>query len=170
MVNVGEPAPDFNAVDCQGRPVRLSDFRGRRVVLFFFPKSFSISCTVEVRAFRDNHARIRALGAELIGVSVDRYATQCEFAAKEGVQFTLLGDESRAISRAYGVLWPVLNVDRRVTFVLDEGGVVREVLRHEVRVGRHLDDVLRLLSATPPPQAPPPGTPPGAPPAGGPAA
>ncbi|MCI0673037.1 MAG: peroxiredoxin family protein [Myxococcaceae bacterium] len=145
MPHIGEPALDFAAVDCNGRTVRLQELRGRRVVLFFFPKSFSIACTLEVRAFRDNHARIQALGAELIGVSVDRPATQCEFAAREGVRFTLIGDESRDISRAYGVLWPILNVDRRVTFFIDEEGIVRDIIRHEVRVGRHLDDVLALL-------------------------
>jgi thioredoxin-dependent peroxiredoxin len=153
MPNIGEPAPDFTAVDCQGRTVRLSDFCGRRVVLFFFPRSFSIACTIEVRAFRDNHARIQELGAELIGVSVDTYATQCAFADREGVRFTLVGDESRDISKAYDVLWPVLNVDRRVTFFIDEAGIVRDVIRHEVRVGRHLDDVLERLHETPAPAA-----------------
>lgn len=149
MLKVGDTAPDFTAVDCQGRTVSLSDFRGRRTVLFFFPKAFTLGCTIENRAFRDNHALIRSLGAELIGVSVDSVKRQCEFAERENIRFTLIGDESKAIGRAYGVLWPVLDVDRRVTFILDEGGRVEHVIHHEIRVYRHLDDVLAWLRAHP---------------------
>lgn len=156
MIQVGAPAPDFTATDCQGRPVSLSSLRGRRVVLFFFPKAFTIGCTLETRAFRDNHALIQRLGAELVGVSVDSVRTQCEFAAKEDIHFALLGDEQRHISRAYDVLWPVLKVDRRVTFIIDPAGTVESIIRHEVRVYRHLDDVLRYLREHPLPPAPGP--------------
>lgn len=156
MIQVGEPAPDFAATDCQGRSVSLASLRGRRVVLFFFPKAFTIGCTLETRAFRDNHARIRELGAELVGVSVDSVRTQCAFAAQEDIHFALIGDEERRISHAYDVLWPVLNVDRRVTFILDPAGKVESIIRHEVRVYRHLDDVLRYLQEHPLPVAPEP--------------
>ncbi|MDY7225624.1 peroxiredoxin [Hyalangium rubrum] len=149
MIQVGAPAPDFTATDCQGRPVSLASLRGRRVVLFFFPKAFTLGCTLETRAFRDNHALIQELGAELVGVSVDSVRTQCDFAAQEDIHFALLGDESRAISRAYDVLWPVLKVDRRVTFIIDPAGTVESIIRHEVRVYRHLDDVLRYLQEHP---------------------
>ncbi|MBZ4334441.1 peroxiredoxin [Corallococcus interemptor] len=151
MIAVGEPAPDFAATDCHGQTVRLSELRGRRVVLFFFPRAFTVGCTIENRAFRDNHERIRALGAELVGVSVDTLTTQCDFAEQEGIHFALLGDEERRISRAWGVLWPVLNIDRRVTFIIGADGVVEHVIHHEVRVYRHLDDVLKYLQAHPTP-------------------
>jgi thioredoxin-dependent peroxiredoxin len=147
MVEVGNPAPEFSATDCQGRPLKLSDFRGRKVVLFFFPKAFSSGCTAEVRHFRDNHEKIRALGAELLGVSVDKSDKQCEFAAKESLAFPLVGDESKEISKAYGVLWPLVRVDRRVTFIVGVGGVVESVIKHETKVYRHLDDVLAHLQA-----------------------
>ncbi|MBN1204704.1 MAG: peroxiredoxin [Myxococcaceae bacterium] len=149
MIQVGAPAPDFEATDCQGRPVSLAALRGRRVVLFFFPKAFTIGCTIEIRAFRDNHSRLQALGAELVGVSVDSVRTQCDFAAQEAIHFALIGDEQRQISRAYDVLWPVLNVDRRVTFIIDPAGNVESVIRHEIRVYRHLDDVVRYLQEHP---------------------
>lgn len=149
MIKAGDFAPDFTAVDCERRTVRLSDFRGKRTVLFFFPKAFTLGCTIENRAFRDNHALIRSLGAELIGVSVDSVKRQCEFAEKENIRFTLIGDESKDIGRAYGVLWPVLDVDRRVTFIIDPGGVVEHVIWHELRVYRHLDDVLAWLRSHP---------------------
>jgi thioredoxin-dependent peroxiredoxin len=149
MLDVGEKAPEIDATDCQGRQVRLSELRGRRVVLFFFPKAFTVGCTVENRAFRDNHALIRSLGAELVGVSVDSVKRQCEFAEKESLQFPLVGDASKEIGRAYGVLWPVVQIDRRVTFIIDPAGVVENVIKHEVRVTRHLDDVLEWLREHP---------------------
>jgi thioredoxin-dependent peroxiredoxin len=149
MLNVGDIAPDFEATDCRGRQVRLSDFRGkRRVVLFFFPKAFTPACTLEVRNFRDNHEKIAALNAELIGISVDKSEKNCRFAEAEGLQFTLIGDESRVISEQYGVVWPVLKIDRRATFVIDERGVVVDVIHHEIQVYRHLEDVLARLDAS----------------------
>ncbi len=156
MPSVGDIAPDFTATDCHGAPVRLSSLRGRRVVLFFFPKAFTLGCTIENRAFRDNHAVLKGLGAELVGVSVDTQRTQCEFAEAEDIHFALLGDADRAISRAYDVLWPMLNVDRRVTFIIGPDGRIEDIIRHEVRVYRHLDDVLRYLRAHPLPDAAPP--------------
>lgn len=149
MLDVGDSAPDFTGTDCQGRAFSLSAMRGKRLVLFFFPKAFTIACTEETRHFRDNHERLRELGAELVGVSVDTVKTQCAFAEKEDIHFPLLGDEQRTISKAYDVLWPVLNVDRRVTYIIDPQGRIETVIRHEVRVYKHLDDVLRYLTEHP---------------------
>lgn len=145
MLNVGDNAPEFVATDCRGKPVSISKFGSRPVVLFFFPKAFTVGCTIEIRAFRDNYEKIRQLGAELVGVSVDTVRVQCDFAQKEDIDFPLIGDESKKISEAYGVLWPVLNVDRRATFIIDEQGKVEHVVHHEVKVYRHLDDVLAYL-------------------------
>jgi len=145
MLSAGEAAPEFEGLDCNRRPVRLSDFRGKRLVLFFFPKAFSVGCTEEVRHFRDNQERIRALGAELVGVSVDKFEAQCAFAKQEQVEFPLLGDSDRRLSELFGVLWPLVRVDRRVTFVIGPEGVVEDVIKHETRVYRHLDDVLATL-------------------------
>ena len=148
MLSAGDQAPDFEAVDCGGRMVRLQDFRGqKKVVLFFFPRAFTPACTLEVRNFRDNYSRITALNAELIGVSVDRSERNCKFAQAEGLQFRLIGDESRVISERYGVIWPVLRIDRRATFVISEAGVVEDVIHHEIQVYRHLEDVLERLAA-----------------------
>jgi peroxiredoxin Q/BCP len=148
MLRAGDLAPDFDTVDCRGQRVTLSEYRGKRkVVLFFFPRAFTPACTLEVRNFRDNHERISAAGAELIGVSVDRAERNCKFAEAEGLQFRLIGDESRQISELYRVVWPVLRIDRRATFVIDEQGVIAEVIHHEVQVYRHLEDVLERIGA-----------------------
>ena len=145
MLEVGEVAPDFAATDCLGQRVKLSALRGRKVVLFFFPKAFTPACTIEIRAFRDNQALIESKGAVLVGVSVDNHSRQCDFAKSEKIDFHLIGDESRNISEKYGVVWPVLRVDRRATFLIDEQGQVEDVLHHEVQVYKHLDDVLAHL-------------------------
>ncbi len=149
MLRAGDPAPDFTTVDCAGQELRLSALRGKKVVLFFFPRAFTPGCTLEVQNFRDNYARITARHAELIGVSVDKAEKNCQFARKEGLQFRLVGDESRAISERYGVVWPVLRIDRRATFVIDEAGIIRDVIHHEVQVYKHLEDVLAALDGHP---------------------
>jgi thioredoxin-dependent peroxiredoxin len=145
MLKPGDAAFEFVATDCRNQSVTLRQFRGRRVVLFFFPKAFSPACTLEIRYFKGRYEDIVAHDAELIGVSVDKRDENCRFALKEDLQFRLLGDEERHISRGYGVLWPLLNVDRRATFVIGPDGVIEDVFHHEVRVGKHLDDVLQRL-------------------------
>jgi len=148
MLVRGDIAPDFDTVDCRGERVTLAQFKGKKkVVLFFFPRAFTPACTLEVRNFRDNYEKIVTAGAELIGVSVDRAEKNCKFAEAEGLQFKLLGDETRVISEKFGVLWPVLRIDRRATFVIDEQGLILEVIHHEVQVYRHLEDVLARLGA-----------------------
>lgn len=145
MLKVGDKAPAFSGQDCQGREVSLSALRGRRVVLFFFPRVFTLGCTIENRYFRDHYEEVSELGAELVGVSVDPQAKSCEFAEQEDIHFALLSDASREISRDYDVLWPVFNVDRRITFVISPDGVIERIIHHELRVYRHLDDVLEHL-------------------------
>jgi peroxiredoxin Q/BCP len=145
MLKVGERAPEFHAQSTNGSQVSLSALKGRTVVLYFYPKAFTPFCTAEARRFRDNYNDVRALGAEVIGVSVDEHETQCDFAAQNQVQFPLIADHDKAISRAYGVLWPLLPLDKRVTFIIDAGGTVRAVFRHEIQVLKHLDDVLHFL-------------------------
>ena len=147
MLQRGDMAPDFDAVDCRGHRITLSEFKGKKVVLFFFPRAFTPACTLEVRNFRDNHEKIATAGAELIGISVDRAERNCKFAEAEQLQFKLIGDESRVISETYGVVWPVLRIDRRATFVIDEQGLIIEVIHHEVQVYRHLEDVLERIGA-----------------------
>lgn len=146
MLRVGDLAPNFTATTSQGQTITLSDLRGRRVVLFFFPKAFTTGCTIETRRFRDHYAEIAGLGAEVIGVSVDREQVQCDFASREGVPYPMIGDDSRTINRSYDVLWPILNVSQRVTYVIGPDGRIELVLHHEILVNKHLDEVKRHLT------------------------
>lgn len=145
MLGVGAVAPEFQAQSSDGRTVRLSDLRGKAVVLYFYPKSFTPLCTMETRRFRDNHADIAALGAEVVGVSSDELGVQCEFGQRQQVNFPLLADPDRRIANAYGVLWPMFGRARRVTFVIDEQGTIELVCWHEFQVSKHLDEVLLHL-------------------------
>jgi peroxiredoxin Q/BCP len=147
MLKVGDLAPDFNAETTAGKPLRLSELRGRRVVLFFFPKAFTTGCTIETRAFRDHYSELAALGAEVVGVSVDRNDVQCEFANKEGVKFPMIGDDSRELGKSFDVLWPLLNVSQRVTYVIGPDGRIEAVFHHELLVGKHLQGVQQHLRA-----------------------
>ena len=138
-------APDFESDSFDGRKIRLSDLRGRPVVLYFFPKAFTPICTIETSRFRDNYSELSALGAEVIGVSTDRLDTQCEFGRRQQVNFPLLADPERRIATDYGVLWPLLPRARRVTFVIGETRLIELVVWHEFQVSKHLDGVLLHL-------------------------
>jgi peroxiredoxin Q/BCP len=145
MLKVGDQAPDFSGTAQDGKTVRLQDLRGKRVVLFFFPKAFTLGCTIETRQFRDHYSELAELGAEVLGVSMDSSERQCEFASREGVRFPMLGDPSRAIGRSYDVLRPLLNVAKRVTYVIGPDGRIEAIFHHELLVGKHLDDVREHL-------------------------
>ena len=142
---IGEVAPDFTARTTQGELVTLSSLRGRYVVIYFFPKAFTPGCTRQTARFRDAHPDILELGGVVLGVSVDDFETQCDFATASQAQFPMIGDEDLAVSQLYGVLRPFLKLAKRVTFVIDREGVVRGVFEHEFQISKHLDAVLHLL-------------------------
>jgi peroxiredoxin Q/BCP len=141
----GDPAPALEGESFDGRRLSLASLRGRIVVVYFFPKAFTPGCTVETKGFRDNYPELRDLGVEVIGVSTDSPATQCEFAKANAVSFPMIGDADKNIARGFAVLWPLLGLAKRVTFVIDEAGIVRHVFHHEVQINKHLDDVLRTV-------------------------
>lgn len=145
MLKAGDTAPDFDALASDGRRIRLSALRGHPVVLYFFPKAFTPNCTAEAIRFRDNYPELRRLGAEVLGISTDGLDTQCRFATRHQVTFPLIGDADRRICRDYGVLWALIPLAKRVTFMIDEKGVIERVLHHEFQVSKHLDGVLQQL-------------------------
>jgi thioredoxin-dependent peroxiredoxin len=142
-----KPAPAFTAPSSQGRPISLSDFRGKYLVLYFYPRSFTLGCTRETIGFRDASARLRALGAEVVGVSPDTLDVQCKFADHYQTVFAILSDESASISRDYGVMFPILPRVKRVTFVIDPEGYIVARFHHELLIDKHISDVLAFLEA-----------------------
>jgi peroxiredoxin Q/BCP len=145
MLKVGAQAPAFLAPSAGGPLVSMAALRGRIVVLYFFRKAFTRNCTVETKGFRDNYDELRALDAEVLGVSTDEVSTQCRFVSELGVKFPMIADRDRAISRAYDVYFLLLPIVHRVTYVIDRRGVVAGVYNHEFQVLRHLDEVLRFV-------------------------
>jgi peroxiredoxin len=141
MLSVGDRAPDFSARTTDGQTLSLSQLRGRPVVIYFYPRAFTPGCTAETRRFRDNYDDLLRFGAEVIGISTDDHERQCKFAQAEKVKFPLIGDKKSEIQALFDVKRPILSSNRRVTYVIDEEGMIAAVFHHEFQVLRHMDDV-----------------------------
>jgi peroxiredoxin Q/BCP len=150
MITIGDKAPAFELENAGGARVALGDFRGRNVVLYFYPKDNTPGCTREACDFRDNFARLTAAGAVVLGVSADSTASHARFRAKHALPFELLSDPEHRVLEAYGA-WTnktmygrtFLGI-RRSTVVIDGKGVVRRVWP-DVKVDGHVDEVLAAL-------------------------
>jgi peroxiredoxin Q/BCP len=150
MIEPGTPAPDFELADQDGEPVRLSDLRGRPVVLYFYPKADTPGCTTQACGVRDRRDDYAAAGAVVLGVSPDPVAKVKRFHAKYDLDFTLLADPDHAVADRYGA-WVEKSMygrtywgNARATFVIDAGGVVATVLP-KVSPKTHDDKVLAAL-------------------------
>lgn len=150
MLRVGDRAPEFTARDDSGQEVSLSDFRGKKVVLYFYPKDDTPGCTREACGFRDHYMRLLDRGAVVLGVSTDSVESHRRFKQKYDLPFPLLSDPDRKIVTAYGVWNQKSFAGRlgfgveRTTFVLDEQGVITHIFR-KVKVDGHVEEVLAAL-------------------------
>ena len=153
MVEEGSPAPDFTLTSDSGERVRLSQFRGRPVVLYFYPKDDTPGCTKQACDIRDQYAQFMERGAVVLGVSPDDEASHVKFRDKYGLPFTLLADPDHHTADDYGV-WveksmygkTYMGVERS-TFVIAADGTLAKVMR-KVKPETHADDVLAALAAT----------------------
>lgn len=150
MLNVGDPAPDFEAPCGDGRQLRLRDFRGRRhVVLYFFPRDFTPGCTKEACSFRDRRAEIATLEAEVVGISFDTAEQHAAFANQYSLPYPLVSDTDGRIAAKYGVTrlggWISWLPPKRITFVIDKKGTVRHVIQSEFSIDRHIDEAIDTL-------------------------
>jgi peroxiredoxin Q/BCP len=145
-VTVGSVAPDFTLPSQSEEMVNLRDFLDRRpVVLFFYPKDNTLGCTKEVCAFRDSFEELGKLNAEVIGISSDSVYSHRGFAKKHKLPFTLLSDEGGKVRRLYDVPNSFGLFPGRVTYVIDEEGVVRNVFSSQIGVEKHVQEALRTL-------------------------
>ncbi len=145
MLKAGDLAPEIDATTTAGTHFRLSEQPSLCTVVYFFPKAFTPGCTIETRRFRENWAELSLLGANVVGVSTDDHDTQCLFAQSMKTPFPMIGDADKKIARAYGVLWPILERAKRVTFVIDSRRRIASVIHHEVNIAQHRDEVLRAI-------------------------
>ena len=143
-------APSFTADASPGGALNIESFRGKYLVLYFYPRSFTLFCTRETIAFRDAASELRALGAEVVGISPDPLDTQCKFAEHYQTSFPIVSDPESQIAREYGVVFPVLPRIKRVTFIIDPDGYIAARFHHEVMWHKHIDDALAFLRAQKP--------------------
>ena len=141
----GTAAPDFNTRNTTGKTVHLKDFRGKKLVLYFYPKDDTPGCTVESCGLRDQYEKIRELGAEVLGVSVDSVESHQKFTEKFHLPFQLLADTDKSITKAYGVLNDKSNMARRVTFLIDEHGKILKTFQ-TVKPDQHPQEILDALN------------------------
>jgi peroxiredoxin Q/BCP len=150
MVEAGSPAPDFTLPSDDGGGVSLSELRGRKVVLYFYPKDDTPGCTTQACDFRDSLPRFEGVDAVVLGVSADSVESHAKFRAKHRLNFPLLADVDHEVSEAYGV-WKEKNLYgrksmgiERSTFLIDEGGNVARVWR-KVKAQGHTEVLAELL-------------------------
>lgn len=152
MLKVGDKAPDFTLPSVNGHLVSLKDFRGKKVVLYFYPEDDTPGCTREACSFQDNFSTIKKRGAVVLGVSADSVDSHKKFAKKYDLTFPLLSDESKEVLKAYGV-WKRKTLFGikfrgivRTTFVIDDQGRIRHIFPR-VLVNGHTDKVLEVLDS-----------------------
>jgi peroxiredoxin Q/BCP len=158
VIDQGDLAPDFELPDQDGRAVKLSDFRGQAVVVYFYPKAATPGCTTQACGVRDHRADYERANAVVLGISPDPVAKVKKFHDKEGLNFALLADADHAVAESYGV-WVTKSMygrtylgNERTTFVIDPAGKVAEVLR-KVKPAEHDALVLAALERATPPVA-----------------
>jgi len=148
----GDPAPDFSALATDGSRLSLRDFRGKKLVLYFYPMDDTPGCTAQACSLRDHNGEITATGAAILGVSAQDVTSHKKFTAKYNLNFPLLADADRSVARAYGAigggiggaLRGMLGLAERVTFIIDEQGRIAHVI-DSPDTANHAAQVLQLL-------------------------
>ncbi len=156
-LRVGQPAPDFTAtavVDQEFKTIKLSDYRGQYVILFFYPLDFTFVCPTEITAFSDRYGEFTALNTEVLGVSVDSefshlawIQTDRKLGGLGDLAYPLVSDIKKEISSAYNVLEPEAGVALRGLFLIDKDGAVQHATVNNLSFGRSVDETLRVLQA-----------------------
>ncbi len=146
-LKVGDTAPNFETLDNQGNTIKLTDYKGKKLVLFFYPKASTPGCTVEACNLRDNYKRFLSLGYEILGVSADTAKRQQNFITKNNLPFPLLADVDKEVINAYKVWGLKKFMGReydgiyRTTFVIGEKGIIEEVIT-KVKTKEHTGQIL----------------------------
>lgn len=152
MPTIGQPAPQFTTQalveNGEFKEISLSDFKGKWLVLFFYPLDFTFVCPTELTQFRDHLKNFKAEGAEVLGVSVDSVHAHKRWIKDDlgELNYPLLSDITKRISRDYGVLLEEQGIATRGTFIIDAEGTLQYIALHNLNVGRNVDELLRVLS------------------------
>ena len=150
LPEVGKPAPEFESVDDAGEPIKLTDFRGKEIVLYFYPRADTPGCTKEACSFRDDYSAYEKEDIVILGVSPDTVKKQAKFKEKWDLPFPLIADDDHAIADAYGVWGPKQFMGReyegvhRTTFIIDKQGKVKQVFEN-VKPAEHSQEILAAI-------------------------
>ncbi|MCH7524272.1 MAG: thioredoxin-dependent thiol peroxidase [Bacteroidetes bacterium] len=148
-LKIGDNAPNFTSKDQDGNTISLSDYKGKKLVLFFYPKASTPGCTVEACNLRDNYERFQSLGYEILGVSADSERRQTNFRNRFKFPYPLLSDEDKTVINAFEVWGPKKFMGRtydgihRTTFVIDENGIIEDVIL-KVKTKVHSNQILKV--------------------------
>lgn len=146
----GDKAPEFDVVDENGKTRKIKEFRGKKLILYFYPKDLTPGCTVESCNLRDNYEALKKAGFEVIGVSADDEKKHQKFIAKHDLPFSLLADTNKEVLNRYGVwgekkfMGKVYDGIHRATFVIDENGAIQKII-NKVKTKAHTEQILEEL-------------------------
>ncbi|MEL6248685.1 MAG: peroxiredoxin [Cyanobacteria bacterium J06648_16] len=156
-LRVGQAAPDFTATAVVGqefKTIKLSDYQGQYVVLFFYPLNFTFVCPTEVIAFSERHSEFKELNTEVLGVSIDSefshlawIQTERKLGGVGDIEYPLISDIKKEISMAFNVLEPEVGIALRGLFIIDPDGIVQHITVNNLSFGRSVDETLRILQA-----------------------
>lgn len=149
----GDKAPDFNITDQNGKVHKIADYKGKKVILYFYPKDLTPGCTVQSCNLRDNYENLKSEGFEVIGVSADDEKKHQKFIAKHNLPFNLLADTNREVLNNYGVwgekkfMGKTYDGIHRTTFIIDENGVIEKIIR-KVKTKIHTEQIQNELAGS----------------------
>ncbi len=149
MMNIGDKAPEILGKDEQGRDIRLSDYRGRKLVLYFYPKDNTSGCTAEACSLRDHYGELQAAGYEVVGVSKDSAASHLKFKEKHALPFPLIADVDHTLLKAMGAWGEKTMYGKKVTgtirttFVINEEGIIEQIMQgKQINTKEHAGQIL----------------------------
>jgi peroxiredoxin (alkyl hydroperoxide reductase subunit C) len=150
MPMIGQPAPQFRAPAVVGgdfKDISLTDYKGKWVVLYFYPLDFTYVCPTEITQFRDSLPKFKEAGAEVIGVSIDSVHSHRRWIKDDlgDLGYPLIGDVTKRVCRDYGVLIEDAGIATRGTYIIDPEGVIQYIALHNLKVGRDTNEILRVL-------------------------
>jgi len=149
-LKIGDKAPDFELLDQENKKIKLSDFKGKKIILYFYPRDDTPGCTIEACSFRDNIKKLKDKNIEVIGISNDNQISHEKFSKKFSLSFKLLCDTDKKISKAYGVYEKKNFMGRkymgitRSTFIIDENGKIQKIF-YKVSPGKHINEIFEVI-------------------------